>query len=89
MKKYAKICSPSGTKANVMGENCGTIYIVVSMDCISSIDDGNAKAGLQRPLLQTIDHVRPISWFCILKWFASTPTQDTPCISNQLILIDF
>lgn len=81
-RNMLKICSPGGAKANVMRKNGGAVHIVVPVDSVDAVENGDAEARLQSPLLEAVDHIRPIRRFRILKRLASSSTQHTSCTSK-------
>lgn len=66
-----------------MWKNGGAVHIVVPVDGVDAVEDGDAEARLQRPLLEAVDHLRPIRRFSVLKRLASSSTQHTSCTSKH------
>lgn len=43
-----------------MGENGGAVEVVVAMDGVGAVDDGDPEAGGEGPPLHLVNHVGPI-----------------------------
>lgn len=51
---------PAGAETDVVGENGGAVDVVVSVDGVSAVEDGDAEAGGDRKALEAVDHGGPV-----------------------------
>nr|GLL43261.1 Os02g0131500 [Ipomoea trifida] len=70
---------PGDTKPNIVGEDGGLINIIVAMNCINSINDGNPEAGRKSTSLKLVKHVNPILNRGLRCWPTPSTTHYTPC----------
>ena len=59
------VCNvPGGSEADVVGEDGGADDIVVVVDGIDAVDDGDAEAGREGEALHAVDHTSPVGRGC-------------------------
>jgi hypothetical protein len=51
---------PGGAEADVVWEHCGAVDVVVAVDGVGAVEDGDAEAGGERVALHAVDHGGPV-----------------------------
>ena len=51
---------PGGSEANVVGEDGGAEDVVVPVDGVGAVEDGDGEAGGEGEALHAVDHAGPV-----------------------------